>query len=138
MRARVLLSILALAGAGAVPALASGSARRVVGNCTKSQLRPPSIIIACGDGNILLLRLKWTSFGGAIARGDGDYSANDCTPNCAAGKFHSYPVKVALSKAMLCKDHHDDYQLASLTFTGRRPSGQKSASAKVALLCPLP
>jgi hypothetical protein len=101
-------------------------------------VRPPSIIVACGDGNILLIHLKWTSFGGATANASGDYSANDCKPYCAAGKFHSYPVRVVLSKAMLCKDHHNDYQLASLTFTGARPSGQKSASAKVALSCPLP
>jgi hypothetical protein len=138
MRARVLLSVLALVGAAAVPALASGNARRVVGNCTKSQVRPPSVIIACGDGNILLIHLKWTSFGGATARGSGDYSANDCKPYCAAGKFHSYPVKVALSEAMVCKDHHDDYQLAKLVFTGARPAGQKSLDAKVALGCPIP
>ncbi|HLW94424.1 MAG TPA: hypothetical protein VKS25_03515 [Solirubrobacteraceae bacterium] len=138
MRARTLLLTVVLACAIAVPALAAGNGRRVVGNCTKSQVRPPSIIVACGDGNILLLHLKWTSFGGPSAHGSGDYSANDCNPNCAAGKFHSYPVRVALSKAMLCKDHYDDYQLASLTFTGRRPAGQKSASAKVALLCPIP
>ena len=112
--------------------------RRVVGNCTKSQVRPPSIIIACGDGNILLTHLKWSSFGGTTAHGSGDYSANDCHPNCAAGKFHAYSVKVALSKAMPCKDRSDDYQLANLTFTGGRPAGQKSASAKVALSCPIP
>ncbi|HEY5389130.1 MAG TPA: hypothetical protein VIJ83_01140 [Solirubrobacteraceae bacterium] len=138
MRARLLLSTVVLACAIAVPALASGTARRVVGNCTKSQVRPHSIIIACGDGNILLTHLTWSSFGGASAHGSGDYSANDCNPNCAAGKFHSYPVKVALSKAMPCKDRYDDYQLASLTFTGRRPPEQKSASAKVALACPIP
>jgi len=138
MRARVLLSILLLAGAIAIPALASGSARRVVGNCTNSQVRPHSIVIACADDNLSLTHLTWTSFGGTTAHGSGDYYANDCNPSCVAGKFHSYPVKVALSKAKLCKDRHDDYQLASLTFTGARPSGQESASARVALSCPLP
>ena len=137
MRARLLLCVLALAAALAAPALASGK-HRVVWNCTSSKARPPSIVIACADDNLSLTHLSWTSFGGATAQGKGDYYANDCTPSCVAGKFHSYPVKVVLSKAMPCKDHHDDYQLASLTFTGKRPAGQKSARAKVALSCPLP
>lgn len=138
MRARLLLSVAILAGASALPALAAGNAPRVVGNCTKSQVRPPSIVIACADDNLSLTHLRWTSFGAATAHGSGDYYANNCTPSCVAGKFHSYPVNVALSHALPCKDGFDDYQLASLTFTGKRPSGQKSARAKVALSCALP
>ncbi|HEY7967647.1 MAG TPA: hypothetical protein VID68_11510 [Solirubrobacteraceae bacterium] len=137
MRARLLVSSAILAGAIATPALASGSAR-VVGNCTKSQIAPPSIVVACADDNLSLTHLRWSSFGGTTARGSGDYYANDCTPNCAAGRFHTYPVKVALSHATRCKDRFDDYQLASVTFTGKRPAGQKSARAKLALSCPLP
>jgi len=135
-RARTLIAVFALAGAlAAVPALASGNARRVVGNCTKSQVRPASIIIACADANLQLTHLKWSSFGGATAAATGSYYVNDCTPDCAAGKFHSYPIRVTLSGAKACKDHFDDYRAASVVFTATRPKG---AQTKLGLGCPLP
>jgi len=134
-----MIAVIALASAIAIPALASGDARRVVGNCTKSQVRPASIIVACGDGNIALTHLRWQRFGGATAVAVGSYSANDCTPNCAAGHFHSYAASVVLSKAQLCPDKHDDYRDASVTFTAARPPGIKTARATIILPgCPLP
>ena len=127
-----------LFGAIAITALASGHARRVVGNCTKSQIRPATIIIACADDNLSLTRLHWSSFGGAAARATGQYYVNDCTPNCAAGRFHSYPMTLVLSKAKVCPDGHDDYQSAAVTFTAARPAGQRSARVQQSLSCPLP
>jgi hypothetical protein len=138
-RSRWLIVALALAGAIALPALASGDARRVVGNCTKSQVRPPTIVVACADANLALTRLRWTSFGGATAHASGSYHVNDCTPYCAAGHFHSYPVRVVLSQAALCKDKHDDYREATVIFTGSRPSTVKSSHRTLSLPgCPLP
>jgi hypothetical protein len=135
----MLIAALALAGAVAIPALASGEARRVVGNCTKSQVRPATIIVACADDNLALTALHWVSFGGTTARASGSYHVNDCSPDCAAGHFHSYPVRVALSAAKICPDKHDDYSEATVTFTGRRPSGVKSSKSTLSLPgCPLP
>jgi hypothetical protein len=134
-RARWLIAVCALAGAIALPALASGTARRVVGNCTSSQVRPATIVVACADANLQLTHLKWSSFGGSTARATGEYYVNDCAPNCAAGKFHSYPITVVLSKAKLCKDHYDDYQQAAVRFAATRP---KLAQTKLSLFCPLP
>ena len=136
MRARALIAGLALLGAVGTAALASGSARRVVGNCFKSQARPGTIILTCADDNVVLIDLHWRSFGGSSARASGIYYANDCTPYCAAGKFHAYPAKLLFSRARSCPDGYDDYRLASVTFTGRRPSGMKATDA-IALLCPL-
>ena len=139
VRARMLIAALVLAGAIAIPALASGNARRVVGNCTKSQVRPATIVVACADANLALTHLRWISFGGATASASGSYHVNDCTPNCAAGHFHSYPVRVVLSQAKVCPDRHDDYRVATVTFIGRRPSGVKSPQARLSLPgCPLP
>ncbi len=138
-RARMLITALALGGAIAIPALASGDARRVVGNCTKSQVRPATIIVACADDNLALTHLHWISFGGATATASGSYYVNDCTPNCAAGHFHAYAVRVVLSRSKACPDKHDDYQQATVTFTGPRPPGVKSAQSKLSLAgCPLP
>ncbi|HZL54328.1 MAG TPA: hypothetical protein VFC22_01755 [Solirubrobacteraceae bacterium] len=138
VRARYLVTGLLLAGAIAIPALASGTARRVVGNCTQSQVRPATIIIACADANLALTHLHWSNFGGATATAAGSYSANDCTPNCAAGHFHAFAVRVVLSRARPCPDKHDDYRSAALTFTAARPPGIKSATTSVSLPgCPL-
>ena len=137
-RARAGFLALMLVVAIAISALASSNARRVVGNCTKSQIRPVSIVLTCADANTALTKLRWSSFGHASAYASGDYYENDCTPNCAAGKFHSYPVKLALTSAKVCRDKFDDYQRGTITFTGARPPGQKGAHASIQLFCPLP
>ena len=138
MRSRVLIAAFLLLGAVAISALASADARRVVGNCTKSQVRPSAIIIACADDNLSLTRLHWSSFGGTTARGSGDYYVNDCTPDCAAGRFHSYPIELVLSRAKRCPDGRDDYRSATISFTSTRPPGQRSARSQQLLSCPLP
>ena len=137
-RSRWLFVALALAGAIAIPALASSDARRVVGDCTKSQVRPATIVVACADANLALTHLRWVSFGAATAHASGSYHVNDCTPYCAAGHFHSYPVRVVLWQAQLCQDKYDDYREASVTFTGPRPPGVKSSQRRLSLPgCPL-
>jgi hypothetical protein len=135
MRARVAFLAVLLVGAIAITALAASNARRVVGNCTKSQVRPSTIVLSCADDNLQLTHLQWSSFGSAVARGKGDYYVNDCTPYCAAGKFHAYPITLTLSQAKLCKDGHDDYQEAKFTFTATKPRG---ALSSFQLFCPLP
>jgi hypothetical protein len=138
MRNRVLFVSVLLLGAIAMSALASGNARRVVGNCTKSQVRPTTIVIACADDNLALTKLHWGSFGGASAVAGGQYYVNGCTPNCAAGKFHFYPITLIVSAAAPCSDKHDDYRRVSVSFTGKRPPGQKTARERLSLSCPLP
>jgi hypothetical protein len=138
VRSRVLIAAFLLLGAIAISALASADARRVVGNCTKSQVRPSAIILACADDNRSLTRLHWSSFGGATARGSGQYYVNDCTPDCVAGHFHSYPIAVTLSNAKPCPDGRDDYRSATISFTATRPPGERSARGQEELSCPLP
>ena len=138
MRPRVLIAAFLLLGAVAISALASADARRVVGNCTKSQVRPSAIIIACADDNLSLTRLHWSSFGGTTAHGSGQYYVNDCTPDCAAGRFHSYPIELVLLSAKPCPDGRDDYRSATISFTSTRPPGQRSARSQQLLSCPLP
>lgn len=38
--------------------------------------------------------IRWTSWTGMVARGDGYDQLNDCRPSCAGGSFHGYPVKI--------------------------------------------
>jgi hypothetical protein len=58
--------------------------------------RPHTIVIACADANTEVTDLRWTSWGEASAVASGRYVWNDCTPNCAAGHFHSRAVDVRL------------------------------------------
>ena len=48
-----------------------------------SRVRPRSIIVACGDGNLQLRKLRWRSWEGSVARAVGVALANDCLPFCA-------------------------------------------------------
>jgi hypothetical protein len=135
MRMRVTLVALAVFAAMAASALAAAGGRRVVGNCTKSQVAPSSIILACADANTVLTKLHWTTFGGATARASGSYTANDCTPNCAAGKFHANPITLTLSGAKACPDGHDDYRHAAWKWSASAPKG--SVATTFTLSCPL-
>jgi hypothetical protein len=135
-RRRFVLGLALLVGAIAVSAIASVNDRRVVGDCTKSQVRPTTIILACADDNLSLTHLRWKNFGAGTAHASGLYHVNDCTPNCAAGRFHSYPVLIVLSDAKLCEDRHDDYRFAAWAFTAARPPGHSLTGEQLG--CPLP
>ena len=65
---------------------------RVVGNCTHSQVRPASIVLACADANLLLTHLHWTLVRRRRRRtAAGNYDYNDCTPDCVAGPLPLLP-----------------------------------------------
>jgi hypothetical protein len=133
---RSLILIVGILLLGATAALAASGANRVVGNCRSSQVKPKSIILACADVNTYVNKIVWKSFGGASATARGALVENDCTPNCAAGHFHSYPVTFTLTHAEACFDRHDDYRLISITFIAARPP-RTPAHTKEQLFCPV-
>jgi hypothetical protein len=49
---------------------------------------------------------------------------NDCTPYCAAGKFHSYPADVIFSRSEPVPGHPGQryFSRVTLRFPGGRPS----------------
>jgi hypothetical protein len=72
------------------------------------QVRPASIVIACGDANFYVDHLRWKSWGAGGATATGTAHRNDCKPNCAAGHFHASPVTVRLSRVVTCvKGRHE-------------------------------
>lgn len=64
---------------------------------TRTAVEPASIMIACADGGLRLEDLTWTSWTSTSAEGHGVLLANDCTPDCAQGTFHSFPGAFELS-----------------------------------------
>jgi hypothetical protein len=68
------------------------------------------------------------------AVGTGNFSAIDCTPNCAAGHANSVAVTVTLSKPKMCPNQvNPAFKQAAIVYKGNRPAG---APAKVNFRCP--
>jgi len=75
----------------------------VVPLCTTHKaVAPKTWTLACGDGNFWLSGVSWQGWGSAKATGTGMAHANDCTPNCAAGHFHTKQVVVTLTGTKTC------------------------------------
>jgi hypothetical protein len=88
----------------------------------KSRTRPASIVVACADANFSIDHLRWSSWGTHGAAGRGTAHVNDCTPNCAAGHFHSFPIAVRLSKVVQCaKGRHEFSRIA---WTGKQSGNE--------------
>jgi len=73
---------------------------QVLADCLTPSRRPRAITITCADANTTLTRAQWKRWGLLSARGSGTLVVNDCTPNCAAGHFHRYPVTDRLHRVV--------------------------------------
>ncbi|MCJ1676398.1 hypothetical protein MTF65_03330 [Streptomyces sp. APSN-46.1] len=114
--------------AAAVPASAqTGGATPdpVVVDCfSGAQVRPEEYLLACGDGNNRLVRLRWNSWGPRTATATGTDMVNDCRPYCAAGRFRPYPVTVTLSDPEPWPAHPDVQRFTTirLLYTDTAPA----------------
>jgi hypothetical protein len=126
----ILLSV-AATGCASAPNRATDTAftqlsapRTVVVNCNvKQQARPSSLILTCADANDVLAHLHWVSWGSAAAFATGTEQINDCTPDCAAGKFINYPVLVNLWRPEALHGHPGTLYFSRVTrvYTNNRP-----------------
>ena len=97
------LGIVATVVAAVVATAAGAASVPVFGGCTsKVRVRPASIVMACGDGNFYVTRIRWTRWTAHSAAGTGTGHLNDCRPDCADGHFHAYRVAVTLSAPLRC------------------------------------
>jgi hypothetical protein len=95
-----------------------------ISNCGPLASAPAELVLACGDGNYYLTGLHWQAWGTTSATASGTAHLNDCTPYCAAGHFHTYPVRVVATKRARC-GAAVYYARLEVTYPGRRPPGQK-------------
>jgi hypothetical protein len=101
------------------------SHQTVIVSCLqKGQVRPGSYMIACGDGSEYLSRLRWSSWTSGAATATGRFSLNNCTPNCAQGKFSHSDVLVVLWHATAWPHHAGQRAFGRMTviYTGKRPA----------------
>lgn len=100
---------------------------------TSAAVRPPSILIACGDGNYVLATLRWSRWTATSAAGTAVAHINDCKPNCTAGTFHWYRhVTVSLTRARRCSDGRRLFTRMTWTFHKRRPADVERQTRKTA------
>lgn len=117
-----LAALLALAALGPATGAAQPAAPSVLPDCLgKPVVRPVEIVLACGDANAIAQKLTWTGWGGSFAAALGTLSANDCTPYCAAGKFHNYPIVLIARGSQRCPDGRTAYASVTYAFLGRSP-----------------
>lgn len=124
-RTRITAAAIAICGAGAVigmtgTGLASAAApaarRTVMVTCTnRAKVRPSQFVLTCADGNDYLTSLHWVSWDSSAAFAAGTEHENDCTPNCAAGKFYTYPVLITVWRAKPLAGHPGERYFSRLT-----------------------
>jgi hypothetical protein len=129
------LIVLALAAVLlALAAVPAGSATKTLfpANCGKPTYKPTSIVVACGDGNNRLARIRWESYGTDSASGTATAVVNDCEPNCVSGEFHHFHAVVTLNRAKDCGRYMQFTRLVE-RFTGDKPD---STGSKVTVRFP--
>jgi hypothetical protein len=127
----------AVVAVAAIPASASEGARRVVGDCARSRVRPATIWVSCNNPSFSFTRLRWSSFGGPTAHATGVIRAERCSRACS-GRFSYYPVKLSLSDAEPCPDGYRDYRLAVSSYSSpARLPGAGANPTPLRLFCPL-
>jgi hypothetical protein len=123
-RSAILKALPVAAALAALVAIPAGGATRVLfpANCGKPTYKPTSIVVTCADANSRITGIRWQSYGTKAASGTGTAKINACKPNCAAGRFKSYPVLVTLNRPKNCGKVTQFTRLLE-TFTRSRPSG---------------
>lgn len=66
-------------------------------DCEIPVQKPDAITFTCGDGNMYVEQIDWSTWNAQEAEGTGIYTANNCDPDCAEGTFVHAQVSVRLS-----------------------------------------
>jgi len=103
----------------------------LTGCAHKPAVRPAEVVFACADANFYAAGLHWSHWGTKDAEATGVGHENDCTPNCAAGHFHRYPLSVRLSRPVVCVHGRREFSRLAWTFTGKRPASAKRSDSEV-------
>jgi phage terminase large subunit-like protein len=93
-----------------------------ISNCGPLVSAPKSLVLTCADANYAISKLTWSGWGKTAATAKGTVSANDCTPNCAAGHNHSYAVTITADQLKSC-GRAKVYLRVTLVYPGKRPAG---------------
>ena len=130
----IVFAAAASAAAAATPAFPTYAGAPFKGNPAVK----PSYIQYVGDGSEFFAgagrkragRLHWTVWNHKEGLGTGYQWIDDCTPNCASGKFSKFPVKLQVDKPRK-ESRFLIFTRLQVTYTGKMPGHQKSFTWKV-------
>jgi hypothetical protein len=115
-----------LAAAGTLPAAVI--APTVAPNCLgKPVVKPSEVVLACADAGLGVRAIHWLGWGSTRAAGLGTAFANDCSPTCVAGHFHTYRAVLVLSGSQRCAGRVG-YREAAVAIVGQPPAAWTTAA----------
>jgi hypothetical protein len=127
MGSRLSFTVAALLLLASLPGLARASRGERVyvasSGCSGHAYKPSRITLACADGNLYATGISYRGYGQNVARASATIHLNDCTPNCAAGHFHSYRGTLSLRDIVRCSDGRLYYSRARYGFAGPHGAG---------------
>jgi hypothetical protein len=119
------LACLAASASVASPRLSASTQKLYVAakGCTGHTLEPGTVILACADANLYVSGLDYSSYGASSAPATGTVHVNECKPNCAAGKFRTYPAKLTFFDVVKCSDGRRYYARAKYSYEAKYGKG---------------
>ncbi len=91
----------------ALAGIAAASSERVyIANdaCSGHAYRPHSVVLACGDGNLIASKITYQSYGPRTATATATFSFNVCEPNCAEGTRRHMAGTLEFRAVVRCDD----------------------------------
>jgi hypothetical protein len=86
--------------------------------CTGKLLsKPTTYLLSCADANAGWTDMTWSSWTARRATGYGILRQNNCTPNCAGGKFVNYRATVTLSKVVATEKYGELFSRAVFRYS---------------------
>jgi hypothetical protein len=124
MRRMLLIAIAVAALVASAGASASGGTPVYIATqCDTYAFMPHAVTLACADDNLYVTRLEYKHYGQKTTTATGLFHSNDCTPNCAAGRFHAYTGTIVFRNLVRCKGKLF-YALGEYKFAGPNGSGK--------------
>jgi hypothetical protein len=113
----LLIAPVMVLGASAPTGAGAATPTRVL-TCTEHPATKPSTYVtSCADYGAGWTGVTWTTWNATSATGHGFLRQNDCTPDCAVGKFIKYRATIALSKVIASKKYGDLFTQAIVHYS---------------------
>ena len=128
MKSKVLrVGVVLLTACLAAPTIATGvvdssvagaaGATRILTCTGRPTSKPATYTLSCADANAGWADMTWSSWNSGAATGHGILRQNNCTPNCAGGKFVNYRATVRLSKVVATNKYGNLFSTAVFRFS---------------------
>jgi hypothetical protein len=115
--AALLVAPIIVLGASAPSSAGAATTTRLLTCTGKLTFKPSTYVLSCADYGAGWTEMTWSVWNASTASGHGFLRQNDCTPNCASGKFVDYRGTVTLSKVITTKRYGRLFSAAVFHYT---------------------